>query len=149
VPIGVRLKLDPPAAGIIVVDNAPEEHCSRYVVETFKGVIYLPEPAAGISRARNRGILRSSGEIVGLPLASRIAISHGRIDIFRKGLDSLLDAWSTLKEANRYVRSGQRRKQPTGHGPAVALKMGRRLRCSSVTYRFRYAPSSRLAGGPV
>jgi hypothetical protein len=30
----------------------------------------------------------------------------------------------------------------------VALKMGRRLRCSSVTYRFRYAPSSRLADGP-
>jgi hypothetical protein len=28
------------------------------------------------------------------------------------------------------------------------LKMGRRLRCSSVTYRFRYAPSSRLADGP-
>jgi hypothetical protein len=28
------------------------------------------------------------------------------------------------------------------------LKMGRRLRCSSVTYQFRYAPSSRLAGGP-
>jgi hypothetical protein len=30
----------------------------------------------------------------------------------------------------------------------VALKMGWRLRCSSVTYRFRYAPSSRLADGP-
>jgi hypothetical protein len=30
----------------------------------------------------------------------------------------------------------------------VALKMGRRLRCSSVTHRLRYAPSSRLAGGP-
>jgi hypothetical protein len=30
----------------------------------------------------------------------------------------------------------------------VAMKMGRRLHCSSVTYRFRYAPSSRLAGGP-
>jgi hypothetical protein len=30
----------------------------------------------------------------------------------------------------------------------VALKTGRRPRCSSVTYRFRYAPSSRLAGGP-
>ncbi len=39
-------------------------------------------------------------ETLGLPLTSRIAISHGRIDIFRKGLDSLLDAWSTLKEAN-------------------------------------------------
>jgi hypothetical protein len=30
----------------------------------------------------------------------------------------------------------------------VAMKMGRRPRCSSVTYQFRYAPSSRLAGGP-
>ena len=30
----------------------------------------------------------------------------------------------------------------------VAMKMGRRRRCSSVTYRFRYAPSSRLADGP-
>jgi len=28
------------------------------------------------------------------------------------------------------------------------MKMGWRLRCSSVTYPFRYAPSSRLAGGP-
>jgi len=30
----------------------------------------------------------------------------------------------------------------------VAMKMGQRLRCSSVTYRFRYAPSSRLAADP-
>ena len=29
-------------------------------------------------------------------------------------------------------------------GRRVAIKMGRRLRCSSVTYRFRYAPSSAL-----
>jgi hypothetical protein len=30
------------------------------------------------------------------------------------------------------------------------MKMGRRLRCSSVTYRFRYAPSSRpAAAGPT
>ena len=30
----------------------------------------------------------------------------------------------------------------------VAFKMGRRLRCLSVTYRSRYARRSRLAGGP-
>jgi hypothetical protein len=30
----------------------------------------------------------------------------------------------------------------------VAMKMGRRLRCLSVTYQSRYAPSSRLAGDP-
>ena len=31
-----------------------------------------------------------------IPISARIAISHGRIDIFRKGLDLLLDAWSKL-----------------------------------------------------
>jgi glycosyltransferase involved in cell wall biosynthesis len=37
---------------------------------------------------------------LGLPLDARIAISHGRIDIFRKGLDLLLDAWSKLRAAH-------------------------------------------------
>jgi hypothetical protein len=31
---------------------------------------------------------------------------------------------------------------------SVAIKMGRQLRCFSVTYQSRYAPSSRLAAGP-
>src|SRR5260370_39155911 len=37
---------------------------------------------------------------LGLPLDARIAISHGRIDIFRKGLDLLLDAWSKFRAAH-------------------------------------------------
>ena len=45
-------------------------------------------------------------------------------------------------------RASNAEKRPTGPGRRVAMKMGRRPRCSSVTYRFRYAPSSRLAGGP-
>jgi GT2 family glycosyltransferase len=57
-------KLDPFPTEIIVVDNAPEERCTIDVVEEFDGVIYWPEPAPGLSRARNSGILRSSGEIV-------------------------------------------------------------------------------------
>jgi glycosyltransferase involved in cell wall biosynthesis len=36
-------------------------------------------------------------QMLGLPLAARIAISHGRIDIVRKGLDLLLNAWSKLR----------------------------------------------------
>jgi len=36
-------------------------------------------------------------QILGIPRSARIAISHGRIDIFRKGLDLLLDAWSRLR----------------------------------------------------
>jgi GT2 family glycosyltransferase/SAM-dependent methyltransferase len=57
-------RLDPSPAEIIVVDNAPEEPCTLKVVEQFAGVIYRPEPALGLSRARNSGILHSSGEIV-------------------------------------------------------------------------------------
>jgi GT2 family glycosyltransferase len=57
-------QLDPFPAEIIVVDNAPEERCTLDVVEEFNGVIYWPEPAAGLSRARNSGISRSSGDIV-------------------------------------------------------------------------------------
>jgi glycosyltransferase involved in cell wall biosynthesis len=37
---------------------------------------------------------------LGIPIGARIAISHGRIDIFRKGLDLLLDAWSKLRLAH-------------------------------------------------
>jgi hypothetical protein len=46
--------------------------------------------------------------------------------------------------------SSEQRGKTANWPPArrVALKMGRRPRCSSVTYRFRYALSSRLADGP-
>ena len=57
-------RLDPGPAEIIVVDNAPEERSTFEVVKAFEGVTYCPEPIVGLSRARNRGILRSSGEIV-------------------------------------------------------------------------------------
>jgi len=57
-------ELDPFPTEIIVVDNAPDECYTRKVVEEFDGVLYCPEPAPGLSRARNTGILRSCGEIL-------------------------------------------------------------------------------------
>jgi glycosyltransferase involved in cell wall biosynthesis len=39
-------------------------------------------------------------ERLSLPPTAPIAISHGRIDIFRKGLDLLLDAWVKLRKEN-------------------------------------------------
>jgi hypothetical protein len=47
----------------------------------------------------------------------------------------------------RVERATQKNGQPAA-ARRVALKMGRRPRCSSVTYRLRYASSSRLADGP-
>src|SRR6202043_307939 len=40
------------------------------------------------------------------------------------------------------VERATRKNSPLAPAQRVAMKMGRRLRCSSVTYRFRYAPSS-------
>src|ERR1700733_429337 len=39
-------------------------------------------------------------------------------------------------------------KQPTGPGPEGGVEMGRRLRCSSLTYRLRYAPLVPIPLGP-
>jgi hypothetical protein len=41
---------------------------------------------------------------------------------------------------NHTGRVSNAEKQPTGPGPEGCDEMGGRLRCSSVTYRFRYAP---------
>ena len=57
-------ELNPAPIEIIVVDNGPDDPGTVKVVEEFDDVIYLPEPAPGLSRARNRGILRSRGEIL-------------------------------------------------------------------------------------
>jgi hypothetical protein len=46
------------------------------------------------------------------------------------------------------VKRATRKNSQLAPARRVAMKMGRRPRCSSVTYGFRYAPSSRLAGGP-
>lgn len=55
--------LDPPAHEIIVVDNCPatgatRELCARFPVE------YVLEPQPGQSRARNRGLVHATGELV-------------------------------------------------------------------------------------
>ena len=68
-------------------------------------------------------------------------IAAGQLDVFQGASEAPISELIRVERATRknsQVAAAQR----------VALKMGRQLRCSSVTYRFRYAPSSRLAGGP-
>jgi glycosyltransferase involved in cell wall biosynthesis len=48
---------------VLVVDNCPSDEQTRHVCEAFP-VRYLLEPLPGQSRARNRGILESRGELV-------------------------------------------------------------------------------------
>jgi hypothetical protein len=48
---------------------------------------------------------------------------------------------TSISRLIRKERARRKNSQPAA-ARRVALKMGRRRRCSSVTYRFRYAPSS-------
>lgn len=50
---------------LIVVDNAPSDYSTKNFVENFSDKIkYICEPKPGLSRARNRAIKESSGEII-------------------------------------------------------------------------------------
>ncbi len=86
------------SAGLIIGSSTEAARVqAEYGVPPDK-IAHLPNPLdlkewAPMPRAEAR-------ETLGLPFTARIAISHGRIDIFRKGLDLLLDAWSKLRAAH-------------------------------------------------
>jgi hypothetical protein len=68
-------------------------------------------------------------------------VAAGQLAVFQGASEAPISGFIRVERATR--KNGQ-----LAAARRVALKMGRRLRCSSVTYRFRYAPSSRLADGP-
>ena len=66
-------------------------------------------------------------------------VAAGQLAVFQGASEA------PISELIRVERATRKNSQPAAaHG--VALKMGWRLRCSSVTYRFRYAPSHRQSG---
>jgi hypothetical protein len=72
--------------------------------------------------------------------------------LFFKAVRAGLAVATSISEPIREERATRKNSQLAA-AQRVALKMGRRLRCSSVMYRSGYAPSncqsgSRLAGGP-
>jgi len=49
---------------VVVVDNAPDNVCTRDVVARYERIRYVCEPRPGLDRARNRAALEARGEIV-------------------------------------------------------------------------------------
>jgi hypothetical protein len=84
-------------------------------------------------------------------LAHRLAyngdIAVGQLAVFQGGPSRTGSNEAPISELIRAERATRKNSQ-LATARRVALKMGRRPRCSSVTYPFRYAPSSHLAGGP-
>src|SRR5580693_1885453 len=68
-------------------------------------------------------------------------VAAGQLAVFQGASEAPISGFIRVERATR--KNGQ-----LAAARRIALKMGRRLRCSSVTYRLRYAPSSRLADGP-
>ena len=81
------------------------------------------------------------------PLANSGDVAAGQLAVFQGASEAPISELIWVERATR------ENSQPAA-AQRVALKMGRRLRCSPVTYRFRYVPSycqsgsDRLAGGP-
>src|ERR1700694_4147424 len=71
--------------------------------------------------------------------AGQLAVFQGASEAPISG--SIRAERATQKNSQRAERATQKNSQPAA-ARRVALKMGRRLRCSSVTYRLRYAPST-------
>jgi hypothetical protein len=62
-------------------------------------------------------------------------VAAGQLAVFQGASEA------PISELIRVERATRKNSQPAAaHG--IALKMGGRLRCSSVTYRLRYAPSA-------
>jgi glycosyltransferase involved in cell wall biosynthesis len=82
-------------AGLII---GPTDEAARVQTQyrfAARKIARIPNP---IDLAQWQPIPRvKARETLGLSLSARIAISHGRVDIFRKGLDVLLDAWTKLR----------------------------------------------------
>src|SRR5262249_51194394 len=57
-------RLSPAPDEVLVIDNAPSSHASREVVARFPRVRYVAEPKAGLSAARNRGVVESGGDVI-------------------------------------------------------------------------------------
>src|SRR5688500_4129490 len=49
---------------LIVVDDGSTDHTARVVQALGSALTYLPQPQAGVSAARNRGVAASHGELV-------------------------------------------------------------------------------------
>src|SRR5215469_11196492 len=95
------------------------------------------KPLAGWTNSSSANALRTPV----YRLAYNGDVAAGQLAVFQGASEA------PISGSIRAERATRKNSQPAA-AQRVALKMGRRLRCSSVTYRFRYALSSRLAGGP-
>ncbi|WP_242072618.1 hypothetical protein [Microcoleus sp. FACHB-68] len=81
-------------AGLIVATQTERERIlSRYGISPAKVVQIFNPPDLGMWEAMDRTQARAA---LGIPSDAQVVVWHGRVDIHRKGLDVLLEAWKTV-----------------------------------------------------
>lgn len=92
------------ARGLVVATRRERERLAgRYGLQDEKVVsVFNPLDLAFWRRLDRNGARRA----LGLPESARVVVCHGRIDLYRKGLDVLVEAWSRVStaRADRDVR---------------------------------------------
>ncbi|SCB35685.1 glycosyltransferase family 4 protein [Rhizobium multihospitium] len=84
--------------GLIVASSAERERLAKAYPRIALNIANIPNPLATQEwQAMDRSEARAN---LGLPQDCFIVLNHGRIDIRRKGLDVLLEAWERLADAS-------------------------------------------------
>jgi hypothetical protein len=133
--------------GAVGLFRAPSHYPRRNGFDSFSRARMIAKLFSGKSSRENNIFTYSSTVWLECfsALVYRLAyngdVAAGQLAVFQGASEA------PMSELIRVERATRKNSQLAA-AQRVALEMGRRLRCSSVTYRFRYAPSSRLAGGP-
>jgi starch synthase len=81
-------------AGLIIATQSEVQRvCSRYALPPAKVKRIFNPINVEMWRAIDR---RQARAALGIPADARVAVWHGRIDLYRKGLDILLNAWEQV-----------------------------------------------------
>jgi glycosyltransferase involved in cell wall biosynthesis len=94
--------------GLIVASAAERERLSRAYPRIHLEIADIPNPID--AQEWQPGDRAQARAALGLPADRFIVVNHGRIDIFRKGLDVLVEAWSAFADAKAQlviIGSGQ------------------------------------------
>ncbi|SDW99471.1 glycosyltransferase family 4 protein [Thiocapsa roseopersicina] len=90
------------AQGLIVPSTRERERLARTYKASNLRIADIPNPIdADEWRASSRSECRSEW---GLPEQDLVVVNHGRIDMYRKGLDVLLAAWSAFSDSHPTAR---------------------------------------------